>query len=144
MVHSLSSFSPPAFTPPQTEQCVKLSVLCFIFASLLFRSVHSGHRLLLPGGRGFAPAVFPSPRRGGGLVGLVPLPRPHLLPPADDGSCFVSVGGEESPQKLQPHDGVQGSLKRDCYNFLPESDFCSEDFLKNTSVPVTSSVTIFK
>lgn len=83
------------------------------------RSVFSGHRLLFPGWVGFAPQVFPTARWGGGLAGLVPLPCPHLLPSADDGSCFVPVGGQESPQKLHPHDSLQSSLKRDYYNNVP-------------------------
>lgn len=78
---------------------------------LLIRSLLSGHRLLFPGGSGFAPPVLHNTRRGGGLTGLVSLPRPHLLPPADDGSCSVPVGGQEPPQELHPHDCVPGGVK---------------------------------
>lgn len=70
-----------------------------------------GNCLLFLGRGGSAPPVRKTTRRGGGLAGLVPLPRPHLLPSADDGRCLVPVGGQEPPQELHPGDGLQGGIK---------------------------------
>lgn len=77
---------------------------------LLTRPLLSGHRVLFPGRGGSAPPVHPAARGCGGHSGLVPLPRPHLLPSADDGGGPVPLGGPESPQKLHPRDRVQGGL----------------------------------
>lgn len=71
----------------------------------------SGNRLLFPRRCGFTPPVFATAKGGGVVTGLVPLPRAHLLPSANDGSCFIPVGGKEPQQKLYACDGVQGRLK---------------------------------
>lgn len=90
-----------------THAFVLMCFFMFYVSPLLIRSVLSGHSLLFLGRSGLAPKT----KRGGGLAGLVPLPRTYLLPSADDGSSFVPVGSSESQQKLHPCDRLQSSLK---------------------------------
>lgn len=95
-----------------TKQKISHSLPLFLHHCFrLVRSVFFGNRLLLPGWGGLAPPVFPSVRRGGGHLGLVSLPRPYILPSADDGSSSVPVGSQKSSQELHPHDCLQGSIK---------------------------------
>lgn len=110
-----------------THTFVFMCVFTFYVSPLLIRSVLSGHSLLFPGRGGLAPKT----KRGGGLAGLVPLPRTHLLPSADDGSGFVPVGCSESQQKLHPRYRLQSSLKeRLLQQLTPEQPTCQRTFLK--------------
>lgn len=64
--------------------------------------------MLLPGQRASPPPVRQTARV---IAGLVLLPRPHLLPAADDGVGLVPLGGAQPPQELLAHGRVQGGRK---------------------------------
>lgn len=76
------------------------------------RSVHPGHRLLLPGWHGSAPQGVHAARASGRLPGLVALPGAHLLAPAHDGRRTAAVGGAQPQPQLLPHDGLPGGVGR--------------------------------
>ncbi|XP_072553692.1 claudin domain-containing protein 1-like isoform X1 [Paramormyrops kingsleyae] len=74
------------------------------------KHLHSGHRVLLPGGDGSpAPGVSPA-GWSRWESGLVSVPGAHLLPPAHDGRCLAGVGGSQSRTELLSHDRLQSGI----------------------------------
>ncbi|XP_018602226.1 claudin domain-containing protein 1 isoform X2 [Scleropages formosus] len=92
-----------------------------LLRTYLWRPVHSGHSMLLPGWNGPASPCLRPARWSGWVTGMVTLPCPHLLSTAHDGCSPASVGRSQPRSKLLSHDCLQSGVVTSTSPTLAES-----------------------